>query len=78
MNAACRLGLVFAYVLLVPPGTPPNFEAPISTWVDSGLKFNSQDECAQALVRRINDSIVQRRGESEVQRAKQSKCVLRP
>ena len=78
MNRTATLRALAAaaiYVLVFPPGNPPNPNAPRSAWRASGVRYASADDCKKALARRVVDAVLQRRGPQEVERAKDGVCL---
>lgn len=63
------------YLMIYPPGDPPRLDAPRSAWTGDGVRYASADECGKALAKRVIDSVTQRRGQNEVSRAKNGRCV---
>jgi len=64
------------YLLIFPPGNPPDATAPRETWNGNGVTYQSADACARALAKSDTDAIVQKRAPQEVERAKRGLCVL--
>ena len=78
MNNAAPLRALAAaviYVLVFPPGKPPNPNAPRSAWTGSGVRYASADDCKKALARSVVDAVLQKRGPQEVERAKNGVCL---
>jgi len=63
------------YLLLFPPGNPPQFSAPRTAWRGDGVHYLSADACRDALAKSVVDAVMQKRGHDEVERAKSGVCV---
>ena len=66
---------VAVYLLIFPPGNPPNLNAPRSAWIGSGFRYQSPDECSKALAKSVVDAVTRRLGPQEQERARNGVCV---
>jgi hypothetical protein len=63
------------YLLLFPPGHPPQLSAPRTAWTGDGVRYPSADDCRKALTKSVVDAVTQKRGHDEIERAKNGICV---
>jgi hypothetical protein len=69
------LAAVAVYLLIFPPGNPPDPRAPRSAWIGSGFRYESPEACSKALAKSVVDAVTRKLGPLEQERARNGVCV---